>query len=65
VEALFVVVNLQVFEDFTARLGLGLEDAFGREALRFEAAKEGFSGGVVIACTCPEKPDTVSARFLG
>ena len=48
VQAPVIVVNLDVFEDFTPCLGPAVEDLIIRKTLCFQRTEEGFGLGIIV-----------------
>ena len=53
VQALVVVVSLDIFEDFSTCFDLGGEDLIARKALTLERTEERFRFGIVITISYP------------
>src|SRR3981189_3128292 len=53
VQALVVVVSLDIFEDFSTSCNLGGEDLIAGKALPLERTEEGFGLGIIITISYP------------
>ncbi len=64
--ALIVVVNFDVLEDFTSCLSLGFKELSGRKTFRFERTEEGFCFRIIVTVSpsahAPIGPDNPYGR---